>query len=145
MKYIHQNPVKAGLVKEVRDYPWSSWAEYEGRGSGNGICNREAVIGRLGWQNLYEFVCTPVKEHCILDVDSRDEHNMTDTDVIAEIKDSYGIDNPTDIQKLEKKQRDDILRRLCLIGVKLRQLSRITGISYGTINRAKSGSEEPSP
>ncbi len=31
-------------------------------------------------------------------------------------------------------------RQLCLKGVKLRQLSRITGISYGTINRAKSGS-----
>ena len=24
MKYIHQNPVKAGLVKEVRDYPSSA-------------------------------------------------------------------------------------------------------------------------
>ena len=125
--------------------PWSSWAEYEGRGSENGICNREAVIRRFGWQNLYEFVCTPVNENCILDVDSRDERNMTDADVIAEIKDFYGIDNPTDIQKLEKEQRDDILRRLCLTGVRLRQLSRITGISYGTINRAKSGSAEPSP
>ena len=27
--------------------PWSSWAEYEGRGSENGICNREAVIRRF--------------------------------------------------------------------------------------------------
>ena len=94
---------------------------------------------------MYEFVCTPVNENCILDVDSKDKRNMTDADVIAEIKDFHGIDNPTDIQKLEKEQRDDILRRLCLTGVKLRQLSRITGISYGTINRAKSGSEEPSP
>ena len=145
MKYIHQNPVKAGLAKEVRDYPWSSWAEYERRGSGNCICNREAVIRRLGWQNLYEFVCTPANGHCILDVDNQNERNMADADVIAEIKKFYGIDNPTDIQKLEKNQRDDLLRQLCLMGVKVRQLSRITGISYGTINRAKSGSAEPSP
>lgn len=48
-------------------------------------------------------------------------------------------------RKLAKGQRDDILRQLCLKGVKLRQLSRITGISYGTINRAKSGPREPSP
>lgn len=55
-----------------------------------------------------------------MSVDSRDERNMTDADVIAEIKDFYGVDNPADIQKLEKEQRDDILRRLCLTGVKLR-------------------------
>ena len=70
---------------------------------------------------------------------------MTDAKLIAKIKDFYGIGNLADIQKLEKKQLDDILRRLCLIGVKVRQLSRITGISYGTINRAKSGSAEPYP
>ena len=41
--------------------------------------------------------------------------------------------------------RDDILRQLCLMGVTLQQLFRITGINYGTINRAKSGTREPSP
>ena len=51
---------------------------------------------------------------------------MTDAKLIAIIKDFYGIGNPADIQKLEKKQLDDILRRLGLIGVKLRQPSRIT-------------------
>ncbi len=38
---------------------------------------------------------------------------------------------------------DEDYRRF--MGVKLRQLSRITGISYGTINRAKNGPREPSP
>ena len=144
IRYIHQNPVKAGLAKEVRDYPWSSWTEYEGAGASCGICNREAVIRRLGWQNLYEFVCTPVESPHIIDVDNRDERSLTDTGIKDMIKETYGLDHPTDIQKLEKEQRDDILRQLYLLGVKLRQLARITGISYGTINRAKSGSREPS-
>ena len=29
MRYVHQNPGHAGLTAEVRDYPWSSWDEYE--------------------------------------------------------------------------------------------------------------------
>ena len=28
LRYIHQNPVKAGIVENVVDYQWSSWKEY---------------------------------------------------------------------------------------------------------------------
>ena len=28
MRYIHQNPMKAGMVKEIQAYPWSSYGEY---------------------------------------------------------------------------------------------------------------------
>ena len=27
LRYIHQNPVKAGIVKDVKDYEYSSWGE----------------------------------------------------------------------------------------------------------------------
>ena len=29
IRYIHQNPVVAGLVNQVIDYRWSSWCEYD--------------------------------------------------------------------------------------------------------------------
>ena len=28
LRYIHQNPLKAGIVNNILDYPWSSWKEY---------------------------------------------------------------------------------------------------------------------
>ncbi len=28
LRYIHQNPLKAGLVKSIEDYQWSSIGEY---------------------------------------------------------------------------------------------------------------------
>ena len=52
----------------------------------------------------------------ILDVDSRDERCQTDTGVKVIVKEICGLDHPTDMQKLEKEQRDDVLRQLCLIG-----------------------------
>ncbi|MCG8482865.1 MAG: transposase [Clostridia bacterium] len=31
MRYIHQNPIKAGMVKNIKDYKWSSYNEYIGK------------------------------------------------------------------------------------------------------------------
>jgi len=30
LRYIHQNPVKAGIVERVKDYEYSSWGEFDG-------------------------------------------------------------------------------------------------------------------
>jgi putative transposase len=32
LKYMHANPVQRRLVEHPKDWPWSSWANYEGRG-----------------------------------------------------------------------------------------------------------------
>ena len=40
-----------------------------------------------------------------------------------------------DVQYLEKNQRDKIIKELCNQGAGFRQLARITGISYGIIQR----------
>lgn len=46
--YIHQNPLKAGLVDKIEDWEYSSFNEYSGK-SRNPICNIE--LGR----NIIEF------------------------------------------------------------------------------------------
>lgn len=30
LRYIHRNPVAAGIVQEMQDYPWSSYLDYFG-------------------------------------------------------------------------------------------------------------------
>ncbi|MBR1462333.1 MAG: hypothetical protein IJ604_03005 [Prevotella sp.] len=47
----------------------------------------------------------------------------------------YGMTNPLDIQALPKEQRNDLLQALKEFGGGVRQLSRITGVSYGIIQR----------
>jgi len=34
LRYMHFNPVKRGLVKDPKDWPWSSYSFYEGRDDG---------------------------------------------------------------------------------------------------------------
>jgi putative transposase len=45
--YIHQNPLRAGLVKQLENYPWSSFVDYYGVRSGDEnnsqICNQSVA------------------------------------------------------------------------------------------------------
>jgi putative transposase len=34
LEYMHENPVKRGLVRQAKDWPWSSWSHYAKRGRG---------------------------------------------------------------------------------------------------------------
>lgn len=45
MRYIHQNPVKVGLVNKVAEYPWSSVHEYKGHAR---ICHTELGLSYFG-------------------------------------------------------------------------------------------------
>ncbi len=45
--YVHQNPYRAGLVKKMEDYPWSSFREYARLASEN-LC-----VLKIAWQYLH--------------------------------------------------------------------------------------------
>jgi len=44
----------------------------------------------------------------------------------------HGLDKPTDIPIIKKHERASVLKHFCNEGVKVRQLKRISGVSYGT-------------
>ena len=49
--------------------------------------------------------------------------------------DLNGIGNVMEVQDLDKNKRNSIIRGVCKQGAGFRQLARITGISYGIIQR----------
>ena len=48
-----------------------------------------------------------------------------------------------DVQNLEKNQRNKIIKELCDQGAGFSQLARITGISYGIIQRVVTDQSRP--
>lgn len=60
---------------------------------------------------------------------------MTDDDIRHYLRCHWHLEHPTDLQKKEKTDRNEILVEAIQYGVPLRQLSRLTGISYGVIQR----------
>jgi len=47
-RYIHLNPVRAGLVGKAEDYPWCSYASYIGRREPEVWLRRDFVLGYFG-------------------------------------------------------------------------------------------------
>ena len=46
--YIHGNPLRAGVVEKLSDYPWSSYPAYCGKESPNGWLEMESVLALYG-------------------------------------------------------------------------------------------------
>ena len=68
MRYIHQNPVKAGIVENIKDYEYSSWGEYDGTVEPVfRICNTQTVLNRIPFTELEVWVNEPLSDdiHCL--------------------------------------------------------------------------------
>jgi putative transposase len=51
--YIHQNPAVAGLVKDLKDYPWSSYLDYIGLRKGS-LCDKDFIVNLAGSPHAYK-------------------------------------------------------------------------------------------
>jgi REP element-mobilizing transposase RayT len=47
-RYIHLNPVRAGVAEKPEDYPWSSYKSFIGRGKNPAWLNTEFILGYFG-------------------------------------------------------------------------------------------------
>lgn len=45
--YIHQNPLRAGMVQQLEDWDFSSFTDYAGRRNGT-ICNKDLAFALIG-------------------------------------------------------------------------------------------------
>ena len=58
-----------------------------------------------------------------------------DRDVRQHLLERYGITDSIKVQELEKDKRNEIIISCLELGTGLRQLSRLTGVTYGVINK----------
>ncbi len=137
LRYIHQNPVAAGIAEQVESYQWSSWGEYERAGNGiQSICNTKPVLARMpiGELRALVFELLP-KTVSILDFDSG-SRIKTDEEVKDYLLSDFGLSHPIDLQLLSRNRQDVILRDLKEYGASIRQITRLTGISFSIIRKA---------
>ena len=71
----------------------------------------------------------------ILDIESSEVVYHTDSELKDFLSNTHGVTNPLMIQSLEKSRRNSILKSAKNYGAGLRQLSRLTGVSYGVIQK----------
>ena len=137
LRYIHQNPIAAGICRDLGNYPWSSWGEYERTGNGiQVICSTKSVLARMPLDELRGLVYELLPQTAsILDFDSGGAIK-TDEEITDFLVGSYGLRHPADLQNYSRERRNDILRAAKEFGGSIRQLVRLTGISFGIIRKA---------
>lgn len=136
LRYIHLNPVKAGMVNSYKDYEWSSFKEFT---SLQNIVDSEYVLDMFSDNSkeaikLFEkFMDEENDDKCI---DFNDNIRMHDSELLDYLH-NFGIKNVSELQQLSKEKRNIIINELKKInGISLRQLARVTGLSKKIIERA---------
>ena len=135
LRYIHQNPLKAGIVEKVKDYEYSS-GEYQGMvDPAFQVCDTRTVLNRIPLNDLEAWVNDPLPDDYNF-LDNENERlrlRLSDDQVWQEIIKLAGVTCSSDFQKLERQLQRETLGQLRELGASVRQLERLTGISRGII------------
>jgi putative transposase len=129
-RYIHQNPLKAGIVKNITDYKWSSYNDY--------LLNRKTITDKYILEgyfvNTESFIEYNNQKNNDNYLDYEEKKRYTD-DVLRQI-----ISEVIEIEKLpllEIKTRNTVLRKIKnQTGASIRQLERVLGIGRNIIQKA---------
>ena len=129
LRYICQNPVKAGLCAKPFEYPWLGCS---------GITECDALLDEFG--NLTDLkgdvLLRFVSERCDMDhLEDNGTKRLTDHEAAERLRMACGCSNVQDIGGWTAEKRDTALRKALRTGVSIRQLSRLTGISKAIIER----------
>ncbi|MDR0783301.1 MAG: transposase [Propionibacteriaceae bacterium] len=139
VRYIHHNPIEAGITTTPRSYRWCSYQNYlTGRSALTDVDfvlsmfapnHPDAIQQFEKFHNDY-----PNEEPINL---PQDYKRNRDDQIRIELTNHYDGIQPTAINTLPKTQRDTILAFLREKGFSIRQIERTTGVPRGIIARTK--------
>lgn len=137
LRYIHQNPLKAGIVSHLKEYEWSSYHEYLGY---RGISDVDYILDIFNRdrdkavKDFIEFHNTINQDRC-LDMDSIVQ--LSDKEAAEVICNLCGLESPYDLKYVSINERDKFLVRLKKdYNMTIRQIEKLTGINRGVIFKA---------
>ena len=128
LRYICQNPIKAGLSENVTDYPWVRCSGIHKAVELDDI----SALTDLAGSRLLSFVSEPCAgEH----LDEKLKLRLSDRDAAESLCSACGCRNVQEIGGWEREQKDAAIRRIHELGISIRQFSRLTGVSKAIIER----------
>ena len=135
LRYIHQNPVKAGIVKNVDQYKYSSYNDYIA--NSNCIIDTEFALSMIGKEHFEEFNNETNNDVC-LEIEEG-KFRLSDIDAKKLIRKISKCNTTTEFQELKAEKRDKYIGRLLERGLSIRQISRLTGTSKGIVEKISKG------
>ena len=142
IRYIHQNPVKAGIVERIDGWPWSSYLAYFGQKTypddllkSNKVLQMVSEDLTIAREKFKEFNEQNNQDECMDEGWKR--RRLTDEQAREEINHLLGDMRMPQIKSLPKLERNEVLQKIKVIeGISQRQASRILGVSPSLIKKA---------
>lgn len=139
IRYVHQNPVKAGICK-IDEYNWSSYNEYINKTNEN-LIDKDLVLSLFDDNNTIQ----KFKEFMAYDVKNNNWRDELEFEIIDKITDEKAeeiirevlkIHNVKDILYYTKSERNEAIKKISKVNeVSCNQIARVIGISSKTIQR----------
>ena len=131
IRYIHQNPVKAGICKKPQDYIFSSYNEFFKKQT---FVDCGFVFGMIEKEGFIKFNSEKAFEQC-LDIEDKPKIKVTDEQARKIIEKYSKCKNVSEFQELDIRTRDKCLRKFRESGLSIRQISRLTGVSFSIVRK----------
>jgi REP element-mobilizing transposase RayT len=131
LRYIHQNPIKAGICKELDEYEFSSYNCYLKEDSD--FVDTDYIFSMISKEAFINCSNEKHNDECL----EFDEYpnRLSDADAKEIIQKVTGCKNSSEFQALENIQRDEYIKGLRTNGLSIRQICRLTGISFAIVRK----------
>lgn len=133
IRYIHQNPIKANKVKKVSEYVYSSYNEYINP-ENDQLIDMDFVLDIIDKEEFIRFNNEYNEDKCLELEESG--YRVTDEQAKKVILKLTKCHNSAEFQELDIKMRDKCLKKLKEKGLSIRQISRLTGVSFGVVRKS---------
>lgn len=127
LRYIHQNPVKAGICKRVEDYPHSSYCSYF---TDDGLVDVGFALSMLPLEEFVSYHKQLSTDRCL---EVEESIRLNDEDAKAILFKITRCRSASDFQRLPVEKRNKHIEKLHKRGLSIRQISRLTGIPKKTV------------
>jgi len=136
LRYIHMNPVQAGLTETAEEYKWSSAGAY--LTNSNQLVNTDYILAlfsenRNDQLSMYKEYMSKKDEIAHMDIeDNRRLHDDEAKTVMYALCRERTVSG---FQNIPSDKREITIKTMYTQGVSIRQLNRLTGVSIGLIRK----------
>ena len=131
IRYIHQNPVKAGICKKPQDYTFSSYNEFFKKQT---FVDCGFVFGMIKKDDFIKFNNEKAFEQC-LDIEEKPTIRVTDEQAKKIIIKYSKCKSISEFEILPTDLKEKYIKNFHAKGISIRQISRLCGETKGLVEK----------
>ena len=131
VRYIHQNPVKAGLCKNISDYKYSSYTEFF---KDCDLIDKDFVLEIIPVEIFEDFNSQSANDNC-LEIDDKPIIRVTDEQAREIIYKFSKCKTVTEFQNLKPLSKEKYIKKFQKNGISIRQIARLCGETKGMVEK----------